>query len=179
MFNLLPEQEKKQIIEEYKARRAIITLVFIFAIGLIGVISIFPAYILSSSKASEVVRNIEAIRNSDIFKEEAELSSKLSEANLKLLALRPPKAQRSVVSLFTSVVDHKNADIRIDGFLYTALPNGTTRITVNGIARGRQDLSNFVAELKKDPLLSKVDLPVSSFTKDQNADFSLDITGSF
>ncbi len=179
MFNLLPEQEKKQIIEEYKARRAIITLVFVFAIGLIGVISIFPAYVLSSGKSQNVVRNIEAIRNSSIFQEEAELSSKLSEANLKLLALKPPKTQGSIVSLFSSIIGHKNADVRIDGFMYSAPAVGAAKITVHGIARGRQNLSSFVAELKKDPFFTKVDLPVSSFTKDQNADFSLDITGTF
>lgn len=179
MFNLLPEQEKKQIIEEYKARRAIITLVFIFAIGLIGVISIFPAYVLSSVKSQDVIRNIQSIRNSSIFQQETELSSKLSEANLKLLALKPPKTQGSVVSLFSSIIEHKSASIRIDGFMYAVPADGNAKITVHGIAQGRQDLSAFVAELKKDPFFSKVDLPVSSFTKDQNADFSLEITGTF
>lgn len=179
MFNLLPEQEKKQIIEEYKARRAIITLVFVFAIGLIGIISIFPAYVLSTSKSEEVVRNIAAIRSSSIFQEESELSSKLSEANLKLLALKPPKTQGSVVSLFSSIIEHKSKDIRLDSFVYMSPSEGTTKITVRGIARGRQNLSDFVAELKKDPLFSKVDLPVSSFAKDENANFSLDITGTF
>lgn len=180
MFNLLPEPEKKQILSEYSIRRTIIALAFLFIIGLVAVIAIFPAYVLSTSKVSEVSNAIESMRKSSIFQEEADLNSKLSEANAKLLALRPPKTEVDVATLFRSVISHKDNKIRLEGFQYTqGKGNASGKLSVVGISATRQDLSRFVDELKKDPLFKKVDLPVSSFTKDQNADFTLDITGNF
>lgn len=180
MFNLLPEPEKKQILSEYSVRRTIIALVFLFVIGLVAVIAIFPAYVLSTSKVSEVSSAIETLRNSSIFQEESNLNSQLSQANAKLLALKPPKTEVDVTTLFRNVISHKSNKIRIEGLQYTqGKGNNSGKLSVVGISATREDLSQFVDELKKDPFFKKVDLPVSSFTKDQNADFTLDVTGNF
>lgn len=177
MFNLLPEIEKKQIIDEYKSRRFAIALVFLFVIGLIGIISIFPARVLSSLKISEVKNTINNIQESTFFKEEDDLTKKLSEANLKLLALHPPQNEIHLDQFLRNITKLKGPDIRINGFIY-AQGSGTTgaTLTVAGIARSRESLSEFVKTLRKEPSFSKVDLPVSSFTRDQNASFTVMIT---
>jgi Tfp pilus assembly protein PilN len=180
MFNLLPEPEKKQILNEYSTRRLDVALFFLFIIGLISVISIFPSFVLSSVKVTDSKRNIDAIKNSSILKEADQLNSQLSQANQKLLALRPPKQEISMSTIFQAVIADKSTNVRLSSFL---LQNGTgatgDKVIVRGVARTREDLSAFVSQLKKDPLFTNVDLPVSSFAKDQNADFSITISGAF
>ncbi len=180
MFNLLPEPEKKQIIDEYHSRRTVVGLSLLFVVGLISIVAIFPSFVLSGSKVSDAENTINNLKDSSIFKEEAGLNSELSQANAKLVALHPAKSDVDVAGLFQSIVTHKTNNIRITGFLYT--PTNATnpgKISIQGLARGREDLSLFVDSLKKDPSYKSVDLPVSSFTKDLNADFSIDITGNF
>lgn len=180
MFNLLPEQEKKQIIGEYRARRTIVGLFFLFIVGLMSIIAIFPSFVLSGSRISGVETSLNNMKNSPIFKEEATLSSKLSEANLKLVALRPPKRDVDVSALFQAIVSRKKSTIRLTSFTYISAV-GTTpgKVSISGIAKSREDLSAFVEDLKKIPEFKSVNLPVSSFTKDSNADFSIELTGDF
>ena len=180
MFNLLPEPEKKQIINEYNSRRTLIGLAFLFVVGIISIVAIFPSYVLSSSRVSEAEGTIHTMKSSSILKEEADLNASLSQSNLKLQALRPSKSEPDVASLFQSVIAVKGNSVRLIGFLFSP-GSGTTKskLSIQGIAKSRTDLSAFVDGLKKNPQFTAVDLPVSSFTKDQNADFAIEITGNF
>ena len=180
MFNLLPESEKRQIIDEYQTRRTVIGLIFLFVVGIISIVAIFPSFVLSSAKIFEVGETIDNLKNSSIFKEEKELNSALSEANLKLIALRPPKSDVDVATLLRSIILVKGSGVRLIGFLYTPA-SGTTKskISIQGVAKSREDLAQFVDALKKDSQFTNTDLPVSSFTKNQNAEFTIDITGNF
>jgi hypothetical protein len=180
MFNLLPEPEKKQILSEYNLRRNILMLIFLFVVGLIAVISIFPSYLLSSSKILEAQDGVSSIRNSNVFKEEESLNAELAQTNLKLSALQPLAGERYVSELFNAVITERSSGIRMNGLQYK---RGDDKkggyLSVSGVAQDRENLSQFVTALGKNSLFSKVDLPVSNFTKDRNADFTLQINGSF
>ena len=180
MFNLLPEPEKKQIIHEYESRRMVIGLAFLFLVGVISIVAIFPSYVLSSSRVAEAEGTISTMKNSSIFKEEADLSASLAQSNLKLVALRPSKSEPDVAALFQSVIALKGDSIRLTGFMFSPSSGSTqSKLSIQGVARSRSDLQTFVDVLKKDKDFSAVYLPVSSFTKDQNADFTIEMTGKF
>jgi hypothetical protein len=50
-------------------------------------------------------------------------------------------------------------------------------LIVSGLAKTRQSLVAFSEALRKEPLIQKVDLPVSNLTKESNIQFTLTITG--
>ncbi len=178
MFNLLPEIEKKQIMSEYNIRRTIVALIFLFIAGLFSVISIIPSFILSSFKISQVSEDILAIQQSDIFREEAELMASLSNTNSKISTLLPKEQNIYIADLFDKLLSHRTSNIRINGIAYRASETGGS-VAVNGVAQSRENLSSFVEDLRKNPLFTEVNLPVSNFAKDRNADFTLNIKGNF
>ncbi len=178
MFNLLPEIEKKHIVSEYSTRRTIVALIFLFTIGLIAVISIIPSFILSSAKVGEVSESISTIRSSTIFEEEDELSLALSDTNAKVSTLLPEKQNIYIADLFEKILSHKTASVRINGISYRKGDKDDS-VAVNGVALSREDLSFFVEDMRKNPLFTEVNLPVSNFAKDRNSEFTLDIKGDF
>jgi hypothetical protein len=180
MFNLLPEPEKKQILAEYNTRRIIMALIFLFILGCVAVISIFPAYLLSSSKVREVESGIGSIRQSDIFAEEELLRAELASANERLNALMPTDGEMQVNELLAHVIAHRSDTIRINGFSFSRSgPENEAILAVAGIAESRDMLSSFVDSLRGDALFGEVDLPVSNFAKDRNAEFTLEVQGTF
>ena len=179
MFNLLPDSEKKFILAEYANRRTVAALAFLFVLGLIASISAFPAFLLSSAKVSEVREEIEAVRQSKIFQEESSLSAELQKTQGKISSLHPKEAFIPVETVFTRIITHRGDGIRMNGLRLSATTDAERQILVNGIARDRDALLSFVHALEEDPLFSSVDLPVSNFTRDRNAEFSLTIHGTF
>jgi len=147
MFNLLPEPEKKQILSEYNTRRLIVMLLFILAIGIIAIISIFPTYIESIGKVTDVQSNLSTINNSPIFAEETALTAGLSQANQKLVALQPPKGEAYLENIITAVLKHKTLSVRLDGFSFTRNNSGSV-LVVSGVARNRDTLSAFVDSMQ-------------------------------
>ncbi len=179
MFNLLPEPEKKQILDEYKLRRLIVLLFFIFVIGLVALISIFPSYILASAKINEAQGNLLSVKNSPIFSEGIALTNQITQVNQKLVALQPPPGEAYVEDIFNAVIKHKIPTVRINGLSFARGTSGGSDLVVSGVASSRDALSAFVDALKQEPLFSNVNLPVSNFAQDVNADFSVDIKGNF
>lgn len=180
MFNLLPETEKSKILKEYSLRRVIVFFAFLCVSALIALVGIFPSYLLSSLKLREVKDNVSSVRQSSAFQEADQLSKELSQANAKLVALQSNTSSVFVEDLFSRVIAHKISGIRLNGLMYKrGVTKDSSVISVSGVAQDRESLSNFESELEKEPLFKNVSLPVSSFTKDTNADFSLQITGTF
>ncbi len=180
MFNLLPEEEKKIILHEYTARKAIVLLLFLFVSGIIAIIFLLPSNILSASKAAGIEKQIKNAQNSIIFKEADALNASLKNINLKLTVLSPYRSGISAEDLFAKIIEKKTLNIRIGSFVYKkALGKEQSLITISGIARDRESLSTFVQVLENEPIFTKVNLPVSNLTKNKNPDFSIEIRGTF
>lgn len=180
MFNLLPENEKRNILQEYNFRRAIVLTAFLFVLGVIACVSLFPSFLLSSAKIIEEETQLTSIKRSNTFQEADRLNASLTETNLKIQSLKPLTNEQYIVDVIGTVIKKKNGAIRINGFLFKR-GNGKDlgSLTVSGLTRDRESLSTFVRELEKDPLFTKVVLPISNFTKDRNAEFSIQINGAF
>ncbi|OHA88148.1 MAG: hypothetical protein A2741_00810 [Candidatus Zambryskibacteria bacterium RIFCSPHIGHO2_01_FULL_43_27] len=180
MFNLLPEIEKKNIMREYILRRYVVLALFLFALGAIASISLFPSYLLSSVKVVEVEEQISSVKSSAIFKEAEALASALNLTNQKISALKPPEKYVYLGTLVSSIVEKRGGSIRLNGFKYNR-GDGKNHgvITVSGIARDRESLSAFLTVLKEEEKFLEVNLPVSNFAQDRNAPFTIDIRGAF
>ncbi len=181
MFNLLPETEKEKILREYNHRRLIVFLAFMSATLCMALVALFPSYILSSIKLKEVETNIAVVRQSKEFQEADKLQTVLTESNEKLSALQFGRSKVLSQDLIAQIINVKNTGIRINGLLYkkSTAKDTSSQIFINGIAQNRESLSRFVTDLQKVKIFKKVALPVSSFTKDVNAEFTISIEGDF
>lgn len=180
MFSLLPQNEKHTILKEYNTRRNILIAMFVFALGAISVVALIPAYLLSTVKINEVQNELKRVGGSVAFQESDDLNKILIDTNAKLASLKVSKDQVYVSDLIEKVIAKRDISIRINGIMFKrGAPGAMSVITLTGVAHNRESLSAFVQELKSLPLFTSVDLPVSSFAKDRNAEFSIQIQGSF
>jgi Tfp pilus assembly protein PilN len=180
MFNLLPENEKKKITKEYAFRRNIVLFMFLFALGSVASVSLFPSYLLSSGKIKETQQEITTIKNSLTLQESGNLSGVLKKTNIKLQTLGFVLSDMNASDLFEKVFDKRDVNIRITSIMYQKPSGkGAGSITFNGVAHDRESLSTFVDNLKKEPSFTQVDLPVANLAKDRNADFTIKIQGKF
>jgi len=180
MFNLLPQNEKQNILKEYRARRNILIAMFVFALGVISVVVLIPAYLLSTVKLNEVQDELARVSGSEAFQESDKLNKILIDTNAKLASLKVTKDQVYIADLIKNVISKRDLNIRVNGIMYKRGSAGAMSvITLAGVAHNREQLSTFVQELRSLPLFTSVDLPVSSFAKDKNAEFSIQIQGTF
>lgn len=179
MFNLLPESEKKRILKEYRLRKTTIILSFLFATGLISFIFLIPSYMLSSSRDKEVSNRIDAVRRSTIVGEANEINASLVDTNLKIQSLKIEENEVLIKDLFDRVLSKKTDSIRIVDIQFRKKQTDGNEIELSGIARDRESLSAFIKSLEEEDLFLNVDIPVSSFAKETNANFSVNITGKF
>lgn len=179
MFNLLPETEKKNIVKEYAARRMIVGLGFVSVLGIITAISLLPTYIITSAKVAETTTEIESIRKSPEFSEAEVLEKNLSQAEIKV-GLLNETTHTSIEVAVEKVLSVKTQPIRISGFQYKkGSGKDKSLLVVQGIARDRESLSQFVKSLQGVQGFDTANLPVSNLAKDRNAEFSIEIRGSF
>ncbi|MFA5997619.1 MAG: hypothetical protein WC791_04005 [Candidatus Paceibacterota bacterium] len=175
MLNLLDTTEKKKIFTEYYFRIAVVS---IFAIGALSVASLFlliPPYIFSVSKYNNAQLNVSVLEvkygNSE---KEKEIAAQIRDINTKteLLLAGGASAQSSPLQSILNLLKIKGTFVKINAISYdlTSTPH---RIVLSGIAPTRDGLAAFIEELKKEPTLSGVTLPISSYVKSTNISFSI------
>lgn len=180
MFSLLPEKEKKKILQEYAMRRYIVVLLFLFATGIISVLVSFPAYLLSLSKEKDIEAQITALRGSSIASESESLSKRLIDTNQKVIALKPAENSVPIGDVLQKVMNQKTDAIKLRSFSYKkSTEKGASTLSFTGVASDRETLSQFVNSLGHESMFLKVNLPVSSLTKNKNPDFSIQVSGTF
>jgi len=181
MFNLLPETEKEKILREYNHRRLIVFLAFMSATVCMALVALFPSFVLSSIKLDELETDIVVVRQSKEFQEADKLQTVLTESNEKLTALQLGHSKVLTQDIIAQIINAKNSGIRMNGLLYkkSVAVDTNSQFLINGIAQNRESLSRFVTDLQKIKMFKEVTLPVSSFTKDINAEFTINIVGEF
>lgn len=175
MFTLLPDSEKKSILKEYKIRRAIIICTFVFFFGIMASVSLFPSYLLSAIKTKEISTQLAELRKSTILQEAKILNEALVNTNKKLDLLRDSTSTVYVKDIIDGIQKSKSEQaIRISGVLYRRdTAKKQLSLSITGVARDRESLSFFVKELEKN--FEQVNLPVSNFAKEKNAQFTIEI----
>jgi hypothetical protein len=141
---------------------------------------LIPSYILAMTKYNFVRDQVTKLEASQArMGQQKEVDTEIKKVNKKVaLFLGDEKNPSPVPSeLIFKVIGMKNPTLRLSGILYdvTALRE---RLVISGQAASRDGLAQFVETLKKDKTFTLVDLPISSYVKSTNIDFSLVIEHS-
>lgn len=175
MLNILPEQEKEKIITEYRLRLGVVAVSAVTILILASLVLLAPSYLLAVSKYNNVSAEL-AIRETKqgSTSEQKNIDTQVRDVNKKInLFLSEPFGNRlSPPDMFLKIIGIKSSAIRITGFFYDATGK-QERIIVTGVAANRDGLAQFAETLKKDKTFANVELPVSSYVKSSNIDFSI------
>lgn len=175
MFNLLPENQRKNIEREYKMRRLVVAGALFLAVLVVAVVSLAAPDILFRQKYKEAKQNSSYLEKSAVLKKSEQLSLETKLANQKIESLKP-EATIAVYDLFKKIVNNKPAGIKIESLSYSKKNTERIDVSVGGVASNREALMDFQKNLGKEQEFVNVDLPLSDLVKGVNAPFLIKIT---
>ena len=174
MLNILSTEEKKKILTEYRLRLAVVSVFAVAALVFSSLVLLVPSYLLAVSKYNDTKNSLESLEGKDnrIDKEKS-TNAQILAVNKKIdIFLKTNTANTLVPSVvITKILSSKGDAIKITGITYSALLD-QERIVVTGVALNRDKLAQFVDTLKKDKSFTSVDVPISSYVKSTNINFS-------
>jgi hypothetical protein len=169
MFNLLPEQQKKNLDKEYRLRKYYIIGCFAASTMLAALIFLLPSYI-----SAKIALNAATTEQSDLQKTVG------AQADVSVSALHELKTETDALatatstplsSLIRSVIADATANVHIKEMVYEAQPSPS--IVLSGVAGTRDELLAFSNSLNKDTAFSSANLPVDDLAADKNSSFSI------
>ena len=177
MYKLLPPEQKEVVEREYHARRAIVILIALIAVIVVGMVGLFPSYLLSTSRHEEVLERTRLAGDLSPAAAEAEITQWLESLNLRLQTfsdLREPARPSLSVE---AVLESREAGVRLTSFDWKK-QGGAITLLVSGIARDRQSLLSFEESLESSGRFASVELPVSNLAKERDIDFQIKLAPS-
>lgn len=177
MVNLIPKEEKKKMIGDFRLR---IVVLFLFMFGfciLVGLVTLLPSYFISSTKYSLSQTKLETQKLDPSHMSE-ELAI-IQDINKKLDLIENSEKNRFTPSsdVIDAILLKKRPDIKITEISYENDVQGK-KIGVTGTAPSREVLLLFRLDLESSSSFKTVDLPISNFVKGSNIQFYLNLIPS-
>ena len=176
MHNLLPFEEKKKIRTAYRFRLGVVAISAIVLIMGINLVLLIPSYMLALSKHDLVAKEVADLETQQSsLKEAKEFDVQIKLVNKKIdnFLESGEKVSRLVPSeVLTKIMGVKGAMIKIQNITYDS-SGKQERLVLSGKANNRDGLASFVEDLKKTQIFTSVELPISSYVKSVDIDFSV------
>lgn len=183
MANLLPLEYKRKNRAEYLLRMATVALCATTLIVFSNLILLVPSYVRALSQEGAAEARLAHIESGDrkdsaLVSADQDPSTRLAKinekANLFFRAIQTEGTGTTPTEVILEIISLKSASIKILGITYDKTAGrGREKFVVSGVALRRDDLSQFVEAIKKTPSFTKVELPISSYVKSTNINFSL------
>ena len=174
MINLLPQEEKSKIRQEYIVNNISILNIFLFILIIIADVLMASMLLLIYFDNKGTQSSLEAsIQRS--LDEKREYNAVIQDLNKKLSILSISKTSGVPNDVIKSVVDIKPVGIKINAITYDALPQDIGRagfIRLDGVASRRNDLIFFRRLLGQLGVFENVDAPVSVLARGEDINFS-------
>lgn len=175
-YTLLPEEEIRKLRKEYRIRFIIILFFFISCAIIIGILSLFPSYILSRNQGSQAEKSREELQKSREERGIAQVEKELDQSK-KIINEIDAELPKAVFSdLVTSIASHRTSSILISDFeLKSTQAKGTTtvEIVIQGKALTRDALLSFKKSLDQDKRFSSAELPISDLARSKDIPFAI------
>lgn len=175
MFNLLPDNLKKQIKSEYKLRRFILIIAFVIFIQISFLIFLTPSWLVSVYKEKEAIIETENMNKSTVASSTNSVVTFIKSTNNRLSILNKVLVYPTVVPAVDLIISKKTKSIHIIELNYSSSKN-TASISLSGVSDTREALALFQKSLESSGHFKSVNLPVSNLAKDKNIVFSMNLT---
>lgn len=177
-MNLLPTTEKESLKKGLKLRFVIVMAFLLAASFLVGFIMLLPSYFLARAHLTlaESGNYNAAAGNENLDKEILNLPG---EINFKLKFLQSNIASLPSVDVLYKIINPMPEGVTLDSVSFSRNQKykgeDGINVLISGKALNRDSLLSFSTTLKDSNYFSSVDVPVSSFTKNKDIPFSMDI----
>ncbi|MBX4181616.1 pilus assembly protein PilM [Candidatus Parcubacteria bacterium] len=175
MYKMLTDEERGVVSSAYHSRRSAVMLGALMAVLAIGLIGLFPSYMLAELRYKDASNQLKMIGNLEPSAEEAALHEWLSDFNLKLRTLSQRENVRNATPSIGELIKIKDSQIKFTSLVWS-LDKGKPTLSVTGVATSREDLITFENTLNKDGRWGEVSIPISNLAKDKDIDFQVKLT---
>ena len=178
-YTLLPEKEIKKLKKEYRTRLVIFLLFFMSCSVFVGIISLAPAYIFSYTQEKEVLDRLAELqikRQTDVV---GSIKKELTDVTTIINKIKTGSDSVIYSNIVSKIISQKPSGVSIKSFDMQATGESATSTiiaVIQGKAITRESLVAFKDRLTKDPLISKVELPVSDLAKSRDISYSIKVS---
>lgn len=172
-YTFLPSTEQKRLKSGYRVHAIIVALFMMSIAGLVGVISLFPSYVLVSTERALRDDTLASIQKGDVsgngtIRQELVTDADRLSLFTKDSSIRPSQLIEDTISA--------RGTVRILAISVEHVSTTTVSIVVQGIAPTRESLVAYKIRLENMATGNKVDLPISELTKSTDIQFSFKYT---
>lgn len=180
MINLIPNQEKKKMVQGFRVRLLVVLLMALTVAFFIGSVALLPAYFFSSIKKEISNNKLSEQRKMPLPKFEQKALSAVQDLNNKFNLLEKAGGGDFVVTerIINEIALKKMPEIKLTQISYTNDGLESKVISVRGFAPSRESLLTFRFMLENNPNFKNIDLPISNFIKGTNIQFFLTLSPS-
>jgi len=184
MINLIPNQEKKEMIRGFYYRLVVLLFVVLGASFFIMFIAILPSYFLSYTENKIQKNRLEIQTQETVPLPQEETERIINEVDRKLNIIEDRMDEEFLVStkVINAIILRKMSNIKITNISYEDNsqngPIQAKKISIQGVAPSREVLLAFRQALEDDSNFKNVNLPISNFIKGSNIQFYLTLIPS-
>lgn len=178
MANLLPQEEKKREHMTYRLRLGVVAGIAIAFLAAANLALLAPSYLRAGAK--EQVAEARVTQISGVSAEEQSRAEEIAREDARafekkitlFLGARTVAEEAYPARVITDILALREDTVRIQSISYDKTDT-RERFVVAGISTTRDHLARFVEALKKDTRFTKVEIPISSYVKTNNINFSI------
>lgn len=175
MLKFLLSTERHELRREYKFRLFnVIAICFLILAGVVAV-SLFAPYTIVYLEKNVVNSELETIKNSDVAKRRAAFEQDYKHLMIEYKIFNQEFLLPS--EFFEVLLKNKLPEVSIASYNFSRLEGEKLRIKIElrGTSKTRTALVQYVGSLKQEKIFSRVEMPISSLTKETDIPFSISI----
>lgn len=173
MFNLLPQQDQRDLASDYRLRFAVVVLLLFCSLGIIALAALAPSFWMSHQKEVFTKNSVAVLKEEVAERSKERFADTLAFMAKEVSVLGPVGSTTYAHELVAEVIQNKTEAIKITGIHVTRNESGGGDMTVAGEARDRDSLLSFVRILEKEKMFESVMVPPSNFAPAADLNFSI------
>ncbi len=176
MFNVLPNNLKKLIVNEYHLRVVIGFCICFICIMLCTVVFLLPSWLLGSIKQKTMADRVAMLEQAPTTGHTTTVSRTITSTNILLHSINTSFAYPPAKPLLDAILSGRGTGIRLSEFSYSVDDATHSSLVLQGVSNTRNALVSYVKSLQNSGLFTSVDLPVSDLAKDTDITFTLNLS---
>ncbi|MSU55460.1 MAG: hypothetical protein EXS46_02890 [Candidatus Taylorbacteria bacterium] len=175
MFNLLPQQEQRAALKEYRLRLATVALFFLCILGVVALVSLAPSLFLSYQNEFDLESVYEPLSKGVDMHLKDDPFDVAKNTDMKVATLSRGLSDSYAYELFAEIIKSRSSDIKIDGLYFSHQSENARTMIVTGLAKSRDSLRSFSEDLRGKKIFSEVSVPPSNFANAVDIKFSISV----
>ncbi len=174
MINVLPQLEKKGLKHEYNLRLATVCLCNLAFLSLLASLLLLPSYMLSSTKEVYLGEQLATLNKENPEVSLVDLNTFIVKINNTLALFNTNIVQRKISQdVIYPALDARTSNLKINQILFAEHGEIGAELDLHGVAQDRESLQAFKLALEETGKYQSVDVPISSFVKKNDIDFTI------